>query len=192
MLLLPTAGAVFLVLMAPVFAAATRGGPDVLLMLAAWTGVYAYIAVYWTLLWRGLVRWTTGRAMATAAAGPAALLAGAAFGAIFTGVAPGAPVQVAILVGGGIPPIVWTLATVLIWRETPRERAERLGGMASGGVVCPVCGYNLTGLREATCPECGSSFTLERLLAAQPARDAGALLDRFPSRAETSPAPAAG
>ena len=31
-------------------------------------------------------------------------------------------------------------------------------------VPCPSCGYNLRGLREARCPECGSSFTIEQLV----------------------------
>jgi hypothetical protein len=35
-------------------------------------------------------------------------------------------------------------------------------------VVCPLCGYNLTGLRQAACPECGDTFTLDQLAAAQP------------------------
>ena len=33
-------------------------------------------------------------------------------------------------------------------------------------IACPTCGYNLTGLREARCPECGSQFTLDQLYAA--------------------------
>jgi predicted Zn-ribbon and HTH transcriptional regulator len=32
-------------------------------------------------------------------------------------------------------------------------------------MACPNCGYNLTGLREARCPECGSQFTLDELFA---------------------------
>lgn len=28
---------------------------------------------------------------------------------------------------------------------------------------CPTCGYNLTGLPENRCPECGKRFSLERL-----------------------------
>lgn len=29
---------------------------------------------------------------------------------------------------------------------------------------CPKCGYNLTGLREARCPECGATYTLDELV----------------------------
>ena len=38
-------------------------------------------------------------------------------------------------------------------------------------ILCPVCGYNLTGLREARCPECGGTFTLDQLAASQPQRN---------------------
>jgi DNA-directed RNA polymerase subunit RPC12/RpoP len=30
-------------------------------------------------------------------------------------------------------------------------------------IACPSCGYNLRGLKEAKCPECGAEFTLDQL-----------------------------
>jgi hypothetical protein len=39
-------------------------------------------------------------------------------------------------------------------------------------VVCPNCGYNLTGLSGTRCPECGKQYTINELLAEQPARAA--------------------
>ncbi len=30
---------------------------------------------------------------------------------------------------------------------------------------CPTCGYNLTGLEENRCPECGAGFNIEQILA---------------------------
>jgi len=59
------------------------------------------------------------------------------------------------------------LGTVIAWRETPRERADRLARLGAA-IVCPLCGYNLAGFREARCPECGGSFTLDQLAATQP------------------------
>ncbi|RMD60813.1 MAG: hypothetical protein D6824_08860 [Planctomycetota bacterium] len=176
MLLLPTAGAVFLLLMAPVMVQ-PPGTSRLWWMLLAWLGVYTYITAYWTLLWNGFVRWTRLRLWAAAAAWPVGLALGAAFGLGFQRLTAGAPLEAAVLVGGGVPPIVWTLATVLLWRETPRERAARLAALGGGSVLCPLCGYNLTGLHEARCPECGASFTLERLFAAQPGRDERTLQD---------------
>ena len=68
-------------------------------------------------------------------------------------------------------------ATVLIWREKPHERIERLALTGREAVCCPVCGYNLTGLTEARCPECGARFTLDQLIATQPQRDRATLPD---------------
>jgi hypothetical protein len=64
-------------------------------------------------------------------------------------------------------PIVWVLLTVLIWRETAGERIARLKTAGSQIVSCPLCGYNMTGLIESRCPECGSRYTVDELLASQ-------------------------
>ena len=82
------------------------------------------------------------------------------------------PFQITILLGGGVVPIVWVLGTVIVWRETPDERIARLAAIGAT-VVCPLCGYNMAGLKTAVCPECGSAFTLDQLVAAQP-REPGA------------------
>jgi tRNA(Ile2) C34 agmatinyltransferase TiaS len=62
------------------------------------------------------------------------------------------------------------LGTLLIWRETPVERAERLAHLTEAAQAstphCPRCGYNMTGLTQARCPECGSQYTLDALIAA--------------------------
>src|SRR2546423_2402113 len=97
-------------------------------------------------------------------------MVGVVFGALCATVARGLPAAPIILLGGGIVPIVWVLATVLIWRETPAERIARMS-ILGGKVECPLCGYDLSGLREARCPECGSIFTLDQLVASQPKRE---------------------
>ena len=76
-----------------------------------------------------------------------------------------------------LPPIICVFTTVLIWRDTPVERLERFAAAGTDTVVCPICAYNLTGLHKCRCPECGSPFTLDQLLAAQSRRDEHALLD---------------
>ena len=58
---------------------------------------------------------------------------------------------------------LWLVLTLLIWRETPAERAERLQASAGKALFCPKCNYNMTGLYEARCPECGERFTLDQL-----------------------------
>ena len=59
MLLLPLSGALFVLLVA---VATSQGGrPAVYQLVIVWMIVYAFIGVYWILLWRNLVRWTRER-----------------------------------------------------------------------------------------------------------------------------------
>jgi hypothetical protein len=170
MLILPVTGAVF-VLLFVLLVIPAGGPPSALRIVALWTSVYLFVGTYWTLLWRSLVHWTRRRTVTTALAAPVSVLVGACVGSgvmIFLGQV---PLPIAMLVGGGVVPICWVVATVLIWRETSHERIERLTRANRGVLVCPICGYNLTGLHEARCPECGSRFTLDQLLTAQPARE---------------------
>ena len=132
------------------------------------------VAAYWLLLWRSGVAWTARRIVWTAVASAAAVTADLAAPAVLTAlddVYGSASRANAMAFTIGVI-AMWLMATVFIWRETPAERAARVGASGSSAVACPTCGYNLTGLGEARCPECGSRFTLDELLAAQPARAA--------------------
>ena len=75
----------------------------------------------------------------------------------------------AVFVGTAFAPLIWQVGTIVIWRETDAERGERLSKQGAGALACPTCGYNMSGLKGTRCPECGSEFTLDALLAAQPA-----------------------
>lgn len=172
MLLLPATGAVFVVLFVTLVAGGGGGGPpSVGRLLLFWSVVYAFIAAYWLLLWRGVVRWTRRRVGLTLAGSVAALAAGAALGAVASALNRQIPPPIAVMIGGGGVPIAWVLLTVLVWRETPRERLERLAALGGPAVACPICGYSLAGLYEPRCPECGSRFTLDQLVAAQPGHE---------------------
>jgi hypothetical protein len=164
MLLLPASGAVFLVAFivchGPLAPTAGR-------LMLVWFIVYAFIAVYWISLWYNCVQWTIRRAFHTIAATGIALAMGVAIGVVCMSVNGRRPEEIAILIGGGTVPITWVLGTVIAWRETTAERAERLARLGAT-VVCPLCGYNLAGLRDTRCPECGSTFTLDQLAASQP------------------------
>lgn len=174
MLILPLSGALFVLLMAVI---TSQGGPPEVYPLAiVWVIVYVFIAVYWVLLWCNLVCWTRDRTRRTIVSGLLALLLGYLI-AVVVRFAFGGPVFVSALFGGGLPPIAWVLATVLIWRETAEERMARITAAGTDTVLCPNCGYNMTGLREARCPECGSVFTIDQLVSGQPQRDASVLVD---------------
>ena len=129
----------------------------------------AYMAGYWVLLWRRAVVWTPERMRATLSYAAVAVVAGAVVGFVIDWVQPYAD-EVALVLACLTATLLWIIATIFVWRETPAERAARLSRAGADALVCPSCGYNLTGLREARCPECGATFTLNELLSAQPGR----------------------
>src|SRR5829696_3439901 len=71
--------------------------------------------------------------------------------------------------------VTWTFVGVYwyrIWRPSvPWNGRRARGKFVAVSIVCPKCGYSLTGLAEARCPECGSQYTLGELLASQPGRE---------------------
>jgi hypothetical protein len=164
MLILPVTGAVFV--LAFVATIRPKGPPSVLSLFAIWALVYIFVSIYWVLLWNKMVRWTRGRVLRSFAVAAIAIACGCAVGGFCEAITRGIPAQIPVLIGGGVVPIIWVLGTVIVWRETPAERAERLATIGAT-VVCPLCGYNMAGLRTAVCPECGGAFTLDQLAAAR-------------------------
>ncbi len=167
MLILPISGAVFLFM---AMALIQGGPPPPQTIVTMWVAEYVVIATYWILLWRGVVRWTRQRVIGTLLVTLGALLCGA-IGAVFVYEFVEAEISLALLIGGGVVPIVWVLGTVLVWKESADERLQRLKTYGTDTVCCATCGYNMTGLRDARCPECGSQFTLDELLTAQHERE---------------------
>ncbi len=141
-------------------------------LLASIGATAVCIAVYWLLLWRSGVRWTPARGVRTVLATAFAVVVGIGTALVFTQLrTDGWEIHLVTLVVGTLLTCGWLAVTVLLWRETAAERAALFG---EAGIACPACGYNLTGLSEARCPECGSRFTLEELLADQPRASDGA------------------
>ena len=164
LLMLPLAAVVYVITIAIFFE--VRSSEELGFLTADALGA-AFVAVYWLLLWRREVRWTPVRIHGTWIAAIIALMPAALVGAIGSAAIEDA---FGIFLGGVILVLVWLAATTLLWRESPRERARRVAGRGAGAIVCPVCGYNLTGLDRAACPECGGAFTLEDLFSAQPSQ----------------------
>jgi hypothetical protein len=149
------------------------------MILAAGGVTWAGVATYWCLLWRSSIRWTSARVRGTLVAAGGAVVVGGGVAFVISGafVRGGDAAGFILFLGGVLAILLWLFATVFLWRETTAERAARVGATGTSTVTCPACGYNLTGLTDARCPECGGQFTLNELLAAQPARVAAADLD---------------
>ena len=171
MLLLPCTGAVFLLLFLALVVP-TNGPPSVARLLLMWFLLYAFIGAYWIVLWRDMVTWNRRRVLLTAAATVASLAGGVAVALGAMAIQRMLPPPIATLIGGGTVPITWVLSTVLIWRESAAERLGRLSAHGMPVIACPLCGYNLAGLTEARCPECGGNFTLEQIVLARPQANA--------------------
>jgi hypothetical protein len=129
--------------------------------------MWGFVGTYWLLLWRRSVRWSGWRSRMTLFACAAAALVGALFGLSTRWI----DRDFGFFVFAATTPLAWLPMTVFIWRESAAERAGRLSNSSESALSCPVCGYNLTGLSTARCPECGTSFTIDELLRRQPGRE---------------------
>jgi hypothetical protein len=126
------------------------------------------VAAYWCLLWKSSVKWTPQRLTHTCLAAGGAVLVAGMIGLATNSILPGPDASFGMFIAGILAIILWLIATVFIWRESPAERADRLARSGASAITCPTCGYNLTGLSESRCPECGAKFTLDELMASQP------------------------
>ena len=143
---------------------------DEMSFVVAGVVTWAFIGWYWIALWRKTVSWNDARRARTRNFATAAVIVG-----VVAGVAVGAMErEFGFFIASVTPPLLWMVATVLVWRETDAERTARLRatGRADGGIPCPTCAYDMTGLKGTRCPECGGEFTLDELVAGQPGHEA--------------------
>jgi len=133
-----------------------------------------FVGAYWVALWRRAVTWTPPRVVKTLIAAGLCAFAG-----VVLGFALAEPVadSFGIFAGGALSILLWLVVTVFLWKDTPEERAARASGVTARAITCLTCGYNMTGLHEPTCPECGARYTLDELYASQADREQEQLED---------------
>jgi len=119
--------------------------------------------IAWLAIWHAQVTWNEWRSELTFASVFGSLILGSIVGFAFAAMTD--EENLGLVFAGLFWFVSWIPSTALIWRETARERAARLRAVAAGTLACPQCGYNLTGLHEARCPECGTQYTLNGLFA---------------------------
>jgi hypothetical protein len=131
-----------------------------------------YMVLYWWLIWFRSVKWTASRNWLSVACAMVAAVV-----SILTGWALHHAMRyddaIAFCIATLLTPILWIMGTIYVWHETDTERAARLRRAGADVLACPTCGYNMTGLRESRCPECGIEYTLNELFAGQPSRETG-------------------
>ena len=140
--------------------------PSAMSVVSVWVFVYAFVATYWICLWKNVVKWTESRIRRSWVVTALALFAGVVACSCFT-IFLKQNLAEAMLGIGQIVPVCWILGTIIVWKETPLERIERLNLYNRRSVHCPACQYNMTGLSETRCPECGKTFTIDELFVAQ-------------------------
>ena len=146
---------------------------EVLVFLLGGSSTFLFVLIYWLGLWGRHVNWAGGRRWKTILLGGAAIGITIPIAATFGYIV---ELSFGIFVGSLIAILIWLIGTTLIWKETSADRADRLRSrIGTNAIVCPSCGYNLTGLRESSCPECGAKFTLDQLFAGLPHQEAAQL-----------------
>lgn len=138
---------------------------DAAFLFAAMLSVVLF-TVAWIAVWRGEVQWTKRRCYTTAVAVLVSAGIATVCGAIVGGAMRYSNVEFGIIMASLFWLPAWIASTAVVWRETPHERALRMGTLLEGRVRCPDCGYDMTGLTEARCPECGTQYTLNELFSA--------------------------
>lgn len=143
-----------------------RGLDDDIFFICSSLGCVVFFGLGWWLVWRGEVRWTSGRSGKTWAVLCISFLISMC---VAIGSALAVPYEgelIGSILGGLVWIVLWLFGTAWAWRETSAERAGRLAAMGVEALPCPSCSYNLSGLRESKCPECGAAFILDQLYAA--------------------------
>ena len=84
------------------------------------------------------------------------------------------PARPWIVIGVGVLVLltlgVTGLAAMIVWRRGYVRGWRRA---RNAPPLCPKCGYDLSGLTQCRCPECGSEFRLDELWRANPPMPGG-------------------
>ena len=74
--------------------------------------------------------------------------------------------EVSEIFGAMVWGILWFGATPVAWRETAKNASHVFDHWVRTRSRVTYGSYNMTGLRETRCPECGSQFTIDQLMVA--------------------------
>lgn len=123
----------------------------------------AILFVGWMGIWRRSVYWSASRRLGTLIA-TIVCIAMAFAVTFFIDQSTARWAGAGSMFGAIVWAYTWVPATLIIWRDRASDLGIKNGDIGSISPRCVNCGYNLTGLREARCPECGTQYTLDVLL----------------------------
>ena len=140
---------------------------DLLTFTAVW-GALVYMMVGWSKIWEKQIVWTSKRKDRTQLVTVTLIIVAVIVSvliALLVGVGDHRGWVIGHVIGGVFFLFSWPAATILVWTETPEERIKRTKTIGIEGVVCPSCDYNMAGLNNTVCPECGSKYTIDQIVA---------------------------
>ncbi len=119
----------------------------------------------WLIVWNRMIRWTPRRRLTTAvivaAVAALDLIAVVGVSVVFrfrSGDWSFAASMLNLLIGTS----GW-IACLWVWSENPRERFKRMSQFEGVARTCPACRYDMSGLTNLRCPECGGVYTLGQI-----------------------------
>lgn len=138
---------------------------DIAAMLV-FSGAPLLCAIAWLLVWYRVIRWTLKRRLSTITLLGVGVFVEGAVAIVLYGRLGGRRwnwEQVVALTNLPIGLCVF-MACIWVWMETNKERLARVRTAGPVGRLCPACRYDMSGLTNLTCPECGTAYTLGRLV----------------------------
>jgi hypothetical protein len=153
-----------------------RWALSALVTLYVFYGVLALV-LQW-LIWRGVIAWTPRRRARMRWVGIMLPVVCVVQAALWIQMVPDFEFGLA---GAAFSCVFLTLIALILnfafWTETPVERAKRMAKAGLNRTACPVCRYDLAGLTNLRCPECGSEFTFGAIVEENRRREVPSALD---------------
>jgi len=122
------------------------------------------VTVLWALIWNTERRWTNARVLWSFALWLMAVIPGGlAYVLVVTIYRYGN--EGAIVIAQFAWLATYIAGSAWLWRDKTPWTATADPNVVRDRLLCPRCRYNLTGLECARCPECGTQYTLDQIVA---------------------------
>lgn len=124
----------------------------------------ALFTLSWLVVWAKVIRWTRARRLGTAITLIVSVAMQISVGGLGFAMLPRFPREPVIILSNLMIGLVAWAICVWLWTETAKERYARVRRVTGPSRTCPACRYDMSGLSNLTCPECGTAYTLGQLI----------------------------